>query len=136
MNQIAQKSGSISTLGPEDQRRRMTEIVQFFREEIEPHAQWEERVLYPAVDRRMKSVRPFTSTMRGDHRVVERWVQELDRMARSEKVDPVRFGRAVDRLLGLLAAHFENEEQVLLPVLDEGMSPEEFDREIMSKAHH
>lgn len=37
-------------------------------------------------------------------------------------------------LLGLLQAHFEEEEQVLLPVLDSTMQPAEFENRIMRKA--
>lgn len=135
LDQISDLNGSLSGLHRQEQGRRMHEIVDFFQKELEPHARWEEKVLYPAVDRRVGSSRPFTSTMRGDHRVVGRWIAELNGLARSSTPDAVRFSRAADRLIGLITAHFENEEEVLLPVLDESMTREEFDREIMAQAH-
>ena len=55
--------------------------------------------------------------------------------AESEKATPdlEAFARRTDNLLGLLAAHFEEEEEVLLPLVEKGMSPEQFKREIMDK---
>ena len=42
--------------------------------------------------------------------------------------DVKSFTRRAYGLLGLLEAHFEEEEQVLLPILDRTMSKEEFDK--------
>lgn len=104
----------------------MARVVRFFREHIKPHAEWEERVLYPAVDKRAASgPNPFTASMRYEHRIVVRWTDEL-----ANTPDVIGFARRADNLLGLVWAHFEEEEEVLLPILDRSMSKEEFDQEI------
>lgn len=38
--------------------------------------------------------------------------------------------------MGLLYAHFEDEEEVLLPVLDKTMTPEQFKRDVADKMAH
>jgi hemerythrin-like domain-containing protein len=123
--------------GAPDRRATMTRIVSFFTEHIRPHAEWEEKVLYPAVDRRAGSreTHPFTATMRHEHRIVGRWIDELAAEARKPRPDAVAFQRRTDNLLGLIMAHFELEEEVLLPVLDATMTPAEFDREIGRAGH-
>jgi hemerythrin-like domain-containing protein len=125
----------LGTSSPEQQRAIMQHTVQFFVEHIEPHAAWEERVLYPVVDARAGSgENRFTATMRYEHGVVGRWTKELQAIAAQPSPDVKSFTRRAYGLLGLLEAHFEEEEQVLLPILDRTMSKEEFEREI--GAHH
>jgi hypothetical protein len=53
----------------------------------------------------------------------------------SEKATPDReaFARRTDNLPGLLTAHWEEEEEALLPLVEKGMSLEQFKREIMDK---
>jgi hemerythrin-like domain-containing protein len=115
----------------EAQRESMARVVRFFHEHIKPHAEWEERVLYPAVDRRVGSARdPFTASMRYEHRIVARWTDELEAIAARPIADVRAFVRRADNLLGLVWAHFEEEEEVLLPILDASMSKEQFEREI------
>lgn len=96
----------------------------FFRDQILPHAAWEERALYPAVDRRASKGEPFTASMRREHTIVKRWSGELPRL------EGEAYARRVQQLVGLVRAHFELEEQVLLPVLDRSMTAEEFHREV------
>ncbi len=125
--------GTMSSASPEEQRASMRHVVGFFREHIKPHAEWEERVLYPAVDKRAASgPNAFTASMRYEHQIVGRWTDELSAMASSNTPDTTAFVRRADNLLGLIWAHFEEEEVVLLPILDRTMSKEEFDREVGS----
>jgi hemerythrin-like domain-containing protein len=123
---------SIATAAPGARRDAQQKVVGFLTEHILPHAAWEEAVLYPAVDRRASQGEPFTATMRFEHTVVHRWTEEL----RATTGDPVRFVHKADRVLGLITAHFEAEEQVLLPVLDRTMTPAEYERELGAGAHH
>ncbi|MDP2305577.1 MAG: hemerythrin domain-containing protein [Pseudomonadota bacterium] len=138
LDEVAAKVGSIPTLPAARQREEMKAIVGFFKEHLEPHAGWEERVLYPAVDRRMPTgaLEPFTASMRNDHKVVGRWIGELDALARPQTPDPTAFTRRADNLLGLVRAHFEAEEEVLLPILDRTMSADEFKKEILDAAEN
>ena len=45
--------------------------------------------------------------------------------------DPFAFAQRANQLIGLLEAHMEVEEQVLLGVIDQTMSAEEFDRGLL-----
>jgi Hemerythrin HHE cation binding domain. len=134
LGHIQQKAGTLRAAAPGEQKMTMRFISKFLNEHIRPHAEWEEKVLYPVVDRLAKSgVEAFTSTMRFEHGVVGRWIDELTTESEQTTPDVEAFGRRTDNLLGLLAAHFEEEEEVLLPLVEKGMSPEQFKREIMDK---
>ncbi len=137
LDAITARVGKLANAPPATQAAEMSSIVAFFRDELEAHAAWEERVLYPAVDRRVATPgpEPFTASMRHDHTVVGRWIGELATMASSPRPDATAFTRRADNLLGLVRAHFEAEEDVLLPVLDRSMTAEDFRREILSAEH-
>ena len=133
--EVEQWTGELFREGKSAQKKTMLQIVSFFKEHIKPHAEWEEKKLYPAVDKRAsRGPEPFTSTMRYEHRIVARWIDELDKEASSKKPDPKAFARESYQLLGLIKAHFEEEEEVLLPVLDRSMTPEQFKFEILDGA--
>lgn len=134
---VAAWTGALAKQKPEEQRATMKKIVGFFEEHIKPHAGWEEKVLYPAVDRRACTGKhPFTATMRYEHTVVGRMIDELSRMAAAPAPDAVAFARRTDNLLGVLEAHFGEEEEVLLPILDATMTPADFQREIGEHGAH
>lgn len=134
---VEQWTGELSDTAPAEQKKTMQKIVTFFNEHIKPHAEWEERKLYPAVDKRTaKGSEAFTSTMRYEHRIVGRWIEELDKEAKLKSPDTKSFSRKTDQLLGLIKAHFEEEEEVLLPILDKSMTPAQFKEEIISGNGH
>lgn len=113
-----------------EQRQTMADVLSLLDAHILPHAEWEERVLYPAVDRRIgESRRPFSASLRHEHRIVARWTEDLKRAA--DRGDARTFGHRALQLMGLLAAHFECEDEVLLPILDQTMTPADFKREIL-----
>lgn len=115
----------------ESQRKIMQQIALIYRNEIHYHSDWEERRLYPAVDKRASSgIAPFTSSIRYEHRIIARWISELEIETRLRYPDERRFTKLNYQLLGLLKAHFEQEELVLLPILDKTMSTEQFNEEI------
>jgi hemerythrin-like domain-containing protein len=118
-----------------EQKATMKRTVSFFLEHIRPHAEWEERNLYPIVDR-IAGGEHFTATMRHEHKIVARWVGELAVEAVKPSPDALAFARRTDNLLGLLDAHFEEEEEVLLPLLDRTLSASEFERVIHSHLTH
>jgi hemerythrin-like domain-containing protein len=120
---------------PATARESLAAIVAFFSDHIGPHARAEERALYPAVDAHVGGARPFTASMRHEHEIVARWIAELEAEAAQAEPDLVAFARRADNLLGLLAAHFEEEERVLLPILDRSMTPERFRREVLERSH-
>lgn len=137
LQQVENWAGTLSSATPAEQKKTMAKVISFFQKELEPHAQWEEKKLYPAVDKRAsEGTNAFTSSMRHEHKIVGRWIEELQKEASSPKPDPIRFTRKTDQLLGLVIAHFESEEEVLLPILDKSMTPAEFKNEILSDTKH
>ena len=131
LHHIEEWTGELKSLSPEKQKEQMQKIVKFFVEHIKPHADWEEKKLYPAVDKRTaKSSDAFTTTMRYEHKIVGRWINDLSDEAKKKPSNPNHFSRKTDQLLGLIYAHFEEEEEVLLPILDKTMSAEDFKKEI------
>jgi iron-sulfur cluster repair protein YtfE (RIC family) len=126
--------GKLPGEDPATQKRIANDLVSFLKGQILPHAAWEEKALYPEVDKRAGNEKyRFTSTMRQDHEIVGRWVAELASQVSSKTFDSMRFGRRTDELFGLLYAHFEKEESVLLPILGQTMSKQDFDKVIMGK---
>jgi hemerythrin-like domain-containing protein len=129
--------GALARATRDKQVALMREVVSFLEGHVNAHAQWEERVLYPVVDRQAGSgTEPFTASMRHEHRIIGRWVKELSREAARPVPDARAFARRADNLLGLMTAHFEEEEEVLLPVLDRTMTAEQFQREVISPAEN
>lgn len=134
---VREEVGEILRSDAAAQQRAMDRLVEFLRREVYPHAEWEERTLYASVDRfRPCGAEPFTSSMRHEHRIVGRWIDELARAAGAERPDALAFVRRADNLFGLIEAHMEEEEEILLPVLDRFMTADEVRREIGSYAEY
>lgn len=103
----------------------MTRIVSILEDELRPYMEWEGRMLHPIIDKfACEGPTAFSASMQHEHVVVDRWIGELATSARGASVDARTSLRLVDRLLGLLAAHFEVEDQVFLPVLDRALQRE------------
>jgi hemerythrin-like domain-containing protein len=98
----------------------MDRAVVFLDEEIRPHASWEEVKLYPLLDSMVGGRAPFTASMRSEHAIIDRWIEELAVHAASSAPDVDWFARSADRLFGLIEAHWQEEEEVLLPILERG----------------
>jgi hemerythrin superfamily protein len=130
MMAVEKKTGTLINQEAKDRKKIQNEIVSFYDSEILHHAEWEEHHLYEKVDEKSVSGPfSFTTTMRYDHKVIERLIGDL----RSES-DPIRFSRLSDQVLGLVKAHFEKEEEVLLPILDRSMTKSEVDK-MMKRGH-
>ena len=115
-------------------------VVHFLEHVLAPHAHVEEAVLYPAVDRAVGAPAPFryTDTMRHDHTVVARTIGELHAFMQAGDLSSAAlaaFQAKALALFGLVRAHFEAEEDVLLVVLDARMDRETFVREVMEPSH-
>ncbi len=102
-----------------DATETMTRIVSVLEDELRPYMEWEGRMLHPNIDEfACEGPMAFSASMQHEHRVVDRWIDDLATRARDARIDGRAFARRTDRLLGLLAAHFEVEDRVFLPVLD------------------
>jgi hemerythrin-like domain-containing protein len=134
LEHIRVMAGELPEQGEPEQREVMARIVRFFEHHITPHAQWEEERLYPLGDQLAGGSQPFTASLRYEHRLVDRGVAELRREL--GRGDAAAFARRADQLIGLVGAHFEVEEEVLLPILDQAMTVEEFRAAIGEQAIH
>jgi hemerythrin-like domain-containing protein len=115
----------------------MDRAVVFLDEEIRPHANWEEVKLYPLLDSIVGGREPFTATMRSEHAIIDRWIEELAVHAASPAPDVVWLARSADRLFGLIEAHWEEEEEVLLPILERTYeTADDYERAVGGEIHH
>lgn len=133
LGHIEQMVASVEAAEPGKLPAAMGRVVNAFEDHIAAHAAWEEQYLYPVVDRLAGTGEyPFTAAMVQEHRIVGRWIGELREMQQSAAPDARAFARRATMLLGLIHAHFEDEEEVLLPVIDAKMSQADFEREVLA----
>ena len=129
--------GSLDGATDEERGRTMAFVVKFLDEHIGSHAAWEEENLYPIVDTRAgRQGEPFTASMRYEHGIIRRAIEGLSALAAAAPADPKAFARAADRALGVIAAHFEKEEEVFLPLLDRSMTRAEVDAVLGATPKH
>ncbi len=123
---------------------RLRELVDasyhFLANELIPHAQDEERALYPVVQRAIGAPEA-TATMTRDHVEVGSLTDELagfrSRLADADQVDE-DLAKGLRRVLyglhHLVKVHFAKEEEVYLPILEERLTDDETDK-MFSEMH-
>ena len=122
---ISDRIGALSASPPGERRAAMRAVVADLDACLRPHLEWEERTVHPIVDKfACEGPASFSSSMRYEHTIIERWSADLAR--RAEAGDAAAFTRSADRLLGVVLAHFELEEEVLFPILDRSVDPRAF----------
>ena len=111
---------SVAALCPE-----LEEILDFLAGHLRPHARAEEAALYPAVQELLGSP-AATRTMARDHVEVGRYIDELTALLAGEltsaQMKPLR--RVLYGVYALLVVHFAKEEEVYLPILEQGLTAE------------
>ena len=110
-------------------RAALDEALAFLNGQLIPHAQAEDAELYPKVEQVMQAP-GATRTMHRDHVEVVALTRELTRLRDSLTDAPTAdqrraLQRALYGLYAVVRLHFAKEEEVYLPVLDAGLSPEE-----------
>ncbi len=105
--------------------RIVRDYVRFLRQELMPHAQGEERALYPRVDRLLGDSGLFVRSMVMDHEAIRRYVEMLSMQAGLERHDFEQVLRAVVELRALLTMHLAKEEELMLPFLEVRLSEAE-----------
>lgn len=100
----------------------------FLASHLIPHALAEDEVLYPAVAA-FVGTPVATATMSRDHEAVLALTNELAALRRLAEGDELRaqtamgLRRVLYGLHALIKVHFAKEEEILLPVLDEKLTP-------------
>jgi iron-sulfur cluster repair protein YtfE (RIC family) len=125
-------------------RRLIDRAYDFLAHHLLPHAQAEEAALYPAVQQVMGAP-SGTATMSRDHVEVERLTAELGALRdqvnglslAEDQVHALR--RVLYGLYAVVKLHFAKEEEVYLPLLDAGLTPDdaaEMFAKMEEAAHH
>ena len=94
-----------------------------FKSGLERHIVWEEEILFPVFENRtgMRETGP-TAVMRMEHRQIEQYLGSIhDALSRGDAQTDEFEGR----LLEVLTAHNEKEENVLYPWIDDSVTEEE-----------
>ena len=107
----------------------LNSTLEFLQEHLLIHAQAEDDVLYPAVERAMHAP-GATDTMRRDHVEVAHLIGELADLRR--QVDGgltaelrQHLVRTLYALHGIVTLHFAKEEEIYVPLLEGALSPAE-----------
>ncbi len=108
-------------------------LASFLKSELMPHAEGEERALYPALDPVVKAHGTPTATMSVDHEFIGAYVRQIDELANalakaSDAERPAletRLDRIAVQLEGLFRVHLEKEERIYLPLFDKYVSPQD-----------
>src|SRR5690242_15915992 len=114
----------------------LTQLGSFLTDELLPHAQGEERVLYPALDPVLAQHGSPTATMCIDHEYLTQFIQQATALAgklRSvgqRERDPIaaQLQQVLGQLQTLLTVHLAKEERVYLPLVEQQFSPAEQER--------
>lgn len=119
---LSERIGALSATPPPARRDAMRSVVADLDASLRPHLEWEERTVHPVVDKfACEGPAAFSASMRYEHVIIHRWSADLARRAERGD-DAAAFTRAADRLLGVVLAHFELEEEVLFPILDRSLA--------------
>ena len=129
VDQIRQVAELIGDAPIAEIRRGVEEVYDFLANHLKPHAEAEEAVLYPVVQKVLGSP-DATKTMSRDHVEVGIYINELASLRNgltSDVLTTVQI-KSLQRVLygvyGLVKVHFAKEEEVYLPILDQRLTPE------------
>lgn len=106
---------------------RIEETYTFLTRELLPHAQAEEKALYPIVQKVMGAAEA-TATMSRDHVEIARLTEELGslRVHKSQltitSIQAMALRRVLYGLYAMVKLHFAKEEEIYLPLLDAKLS--------------
>ena len=114
VGQIRVAAGEVSDLAVEEREALVGRVLDFLRNTLLPHAEWEEQVLYTAVGELLGDAKA-TATMSRDHVAIGRMVEAL---AETDLEDIARLQELLYGLHALITVHFEKEEEIYLPLLD------------------
>lgn len=108
-------------------------LLNFLKGELLPHANAEERNLYPAIGRLIRAHGTGTETMSVDHQFIASYTSQIEEAARAlekatgedRQVLAARIERLVLELRAIVTLHLEKEERILLPTLERHSSEKE-----------
>lgn len=132
---IRETARELPELTESERAARRDSVLEFIRGALLPHAEAEERFLYPKVAEILGDPRS-TATMSSDHVAIR---ERAEALARAPIADTAELAELLFGLYALITVHFEKEEKDYLPLLDD--EPEDqlralFDRMAEASGHH
>lgn len=123
-------------------RRALKGDIEFLRNDLTPHAEGEERGLYPEADKLIRKYGRPTATMSREHihlkKEIAAYCRLAGKIASAKGTVPAAtraaFWKSAVRLEFLLSVHLEEEEEDLLPYFDKYLSQKEVNA-IIEKMH-
>ncbi len=103
-------------------------LADFLVHALRPHAQAEERVFYPVVEKLLGSSEAIDA-MKHEHAQIDHLIDELNilRSKLNDKVLPTPQANQLRHVLNglhmILKAHFAKEEEIFLPLIDRRLTP-------------
>lgn len=117
---LQQMAGALPSVLATERPKIYQRLVDGFKRYLQPHAEWEERVLYPLADGKVNSEDfQVTAALRVEHQIMERWIDDLEKMLVDSHPDPDDFSIKTQQLIGLVKAHFEVEEAIIIPLVEQ-----------------
>ena len=129
VDRIRLAAGEVRDLPPGERAELVTQILEFLRGTLLPHAEWEEQVLYTAVGELLGDARA-TAAMTRDHVAIGRMIEAL---GETDLADIARLQELLYGLHAVITVHFEKEEEIYLPLLD--ARPDVAERIVRSARH-
>jgi hypothetical protein len=115
VDQLRAAAGGVTEVAPEERKEIVGRALEFLRNTLVPHAEWEEQILYTAVGELLGDARA-TASMSRDHVAIQGMIEAL---AETDLGDVARLQELLYGLHALIRVHFEEEEELYLPLLNE-----------------
>jgi len=128
---LGERLETLHESGTLDQLALAREVIDLVNRQIAPHARAEEYTLYPAADWAAGEGSHLTETARFEHQLVARRCQALEKSI-SAGAAPGKLMHLCYGILGLVAAHFQVTEEVILPYLDKALDKARFEKEVLT----
>ena len=132
---------TVESLTPQNMKAKAGElghIVHFLLDDLTPHAQAEEGVLYPPAEGLIKAHGKATAPLEMEHRTLESLISQFHDLAESLPISDAqtlrRLQQVARQISFLVHLHIEKEEQIVLPLLEKYLSPAE-QQGIMHRMH-
>jgi iron-sulfur cluster repair protein YtfE (RIC family) len=127
---IRSAADAVGHSSTEDLIEDVDEVLGFLTHALLPHAEVEDRIIYPAVDKAAGSCET-TRTMSRDHVEIARLAEQLRRMrprayaAGTDTTVAREFRRVLYGLHAILSLHVAKEEELLFPLLEDRLTDAE-----------
>jgi len=129
---LRQAANAIGTIPDSELSSLIKSNVHFLRHHLVPHAEAEDKVLYPAIATIM-GASDATKTMSHDHIAIVQLTDRLESLQGTADHNALR-----DTLYGLyhlVKVHFDKEEEIYLPLLDDNLTEDQAEKLFADMEH-